>query len=289
LHVGFVMALVQVANIVAGRWLAKDHVHFQEFLDHVLFVFCPLSEGDHPLLDSLRSEDRPRQGLLVSGFPTPREPLRRRPDVAHGLEVDAPVGSAEDVEDEGDLSPSDLRMRRIEHSRALQLAAYARMGELFNSDALTIPTVTLKRSIEFLIVLCRRIFVIELSICVCQRGVVFYTVVPAQIMEGHHSELASQKISTVRDKPCERIRESESMLKTMYHLTRCDVEAVSGKIAMIGQHIECRTRRSLLIMCWNLEWVRGLVVCSNVTRLSDGTERNDEHKDMLGKLYGKDH
>jgi hypothetical protein len=78
------------------------------------------------------------------------------------------------------------------------------------------------------------------------------------------------------------------------------------QIAMIGQHIECRTRGSLLIMCWNLEWVRGLVVCSNVAGLSDGTERNDEHEDMLAeiihiryeqynsewysrKLYGKDH
>jgi hypothetical protein len=56
------------------------------------------------------------------------------------------------------------------------------------------------------------------------------------------------------------------------------------QIPMIGQHIKCRTRRSLLIMCWNLEWVRGLVICSNVAGLSDSTERNDEHKDMLAEI-----
>jgi hypothetical protein len=56
-------------------------------------------------------------------------------------------------------------------------------------------------------------------------------------MEGHHSELASQKISTVRDEPCERIRESESMLKTMYHLTRRNVQAVSGTTVWLSKAV----------------------------------------------------
>lgn len=119
-------------------------------------------------------------------------------------------------------------------------------------------------------------------------------------MKGHHAELPSQKISAVGNEPCERIRESESVLKTVYHLSPSDVEPISrttiwlsegacrkgkdSQITVIGQHIECRTRRSLLVMCWDLKWVRGLVVCSDVTSLSDGTERDDEHKDMLAAI-----
>lgn len=160
------MASVQVADIIAGRRLAKDHVHLQEFLDHVLFVFCLFPESDHPLLDALRSKDRPRQGLFVRGLPTWWEPLWRSPDAPHGFEINTPVGSTEDVEDKSDLSPSDLCMRGIKHSITLLLTADAGTGKFVNSEATAILTMMLKLSIEFLVVLSWRIFMVDFSICV---------------------------------------------------------------------------------------------------------------------------